>query len=159
MKSKSMFWVAAIAVALSFPAAAQASFTESRSGAIADRLSVHDRSASKSGETGTDGATTSRRRPPRLMTVTRARNEARRSALDIYLDPTFTFDAYGTGTCRRINRSRVTCYTWVSEDIYDDYGYYFDTMLCDWMTTSYYTRWRSFGRSTSSPECVWLSEV
>lgn len=159
MKNRYVLWAAAVAVAMSFPVVAQASVTEAKSGAIAERLSAHNRAVGTPDGAGTTGAATSRRRPARLMTVARASNEARRSARNIYLDPTFTFDDYGAGSCRRIGRSRVSCYTWVSEDIYDEYGYYLDTILCDWMTTSYFTRWGTFGRSSSSADCVLLSEV
>jgi hypothetical protein len=106
----------------------------------------------------TIGATTSRRRSP-LMTNARARAEAMSSARQIYLSPEFAFDAYGVGDCFRMGRSQVRCYTWVSEDFYDSFGYYEDTMLCDWWTTSRYNWTGRLLVTMQQTDCVWLSEV
>jgi hypothetical protein len=104
------------------------------------------------------GAAVARWRP-RLMTIYRASSEARSSARRIYLSPQFTFDDYGVGRCYRMNRSKVRCYTWVSEDYFDEYGSYDDTLLCDWWTTSRYTSSGRLVVSTQQTDCVWLSEV
>ena len=105
------------------------------------------------------GATTSGRKRLKYMPMYKAKNNARYAAYQIYLDPEFSFDSYGTGKCRRQSRSVVYCYTWASEDVYDDMGYYLDTILCDWFTTSSY-KWN--GRMKiriEQPECVFLSEI
>ena len=93
------------------------------------------------------------------MPMYKAKNNARYTAYQIYLDPEFNFDRYGTGSCRRLNRSTVYCYTWASEDYYDDLGYYVDTMLCDWFTTSTYNRRGRMKIKIEQPECVWASEI
>jgi len=93
------------------------------------------------------------------MPVYKARSNARDSAFQVYRDPKFNFDRYGVEKCRRLSRSSVTCYTWVSEDVYDDLGYFLDTILCDWLTTSTYT-WRgSMKVRPEQIECVLLSEI
>lgn len=105
------------------------------------------------------GAHASRRNRPRFMPMFKAKNNARYAAYQVYLDPEFNFDQYGTGKCRRLNRSKVYCYTWASEDFYDDFGYYLDTLLCDWFTTSTYNARGKMKIKIEQPECVWLSEV
>jgi hypothetical protein len=104
-------------------------------------------------------ATSSSRKRPKFMPMYKARNNAKYAAYQIYLDPEFNFDRYGTGSCRRLNRSTVYCYTWASEDYYDDFGYYVDTMLCDWFTTSSYNRRGRMKIKIEQPECVWVSEI
>ncbi|MDQ5895640.1 MAG: hypothetical protein QG596_1901 [Actinomycetota bacterium] len=105
------------------------------------------------------GASTSRRQRPKYMPMYKAKNNARYAAYQIYLDPEFNFDRYGTGKCHRLSRSSVYCYTWASEDVYDDLGYYFDTILCDWFTTSSYGGLGRMRIRIEQPECVLLSEV
>ncbi|MCB0864059.1 MAG: hypothetical protein KDB66_12770 [Solirubrobacterales bacterium] len=105
------------------------------------------------------GASASRRRLSRYMPKYKAKNNARYTAYQVYLDPRFNFDHYGVGNCHRASRSMVYCYTWASEDYYDDMGYYDDTMLCDWLTVSSYN-WRGRMKiKLEQTECVWLSET
>ncbi|MBK8293717.1 MAG: hypothetical protein IPK93_02680 [Solirubrobacterales bacterium] len=89
----------------------------------------------------------------------RARSNAFTVAEYVYTDPDMTWDDYGVRTCRRSSRSKVSCYSYVSEDLYDDYGYYLDTVLCDWFTASAYLRSGRMKVWTYSRECVLLSEV
>lgn len=105
------------------------------------------------------GATASRSKRPKFMPMYKARNNARYAAYQIYLDPEFSFDQYGVGKCRRSSRSVVYCYTWASEEYYDDLGYYLDTMLCDWFTTSSYNGRGKMRMKLEQPECVWVSEI
>ncbi len=88
-----------------------------------------------------------------------AQSNAMDMAEYLYSDPDSTWTDYGIGRCSRYSRSRVSCYSYVVEDYYDDYGLYADTMLCDWYTTSYYPRYGRAKVVTSYPDCVWMSEI
>ena len=138
--------------------------------AVAAEASGHENRLTEASETetvltvaqvrsGKFEASASRARLPRYMPMYKARNNARYAAYQIYISPDFDFDAYGVGKCRRSNRSRVYCYTWASKDYYDDLGYFIDTMLCDWFTTSSYS-WRGRMKiKIDQPDCVWISEI
>lgn len=104
-------------------------------------------------------ASASRRKRPRFMPMYKARNNARYAAYQVYLDPEFDFDDYGVGKCRRLNRSAAYCYTWAAGDYYDDLGYFVDTMICDWFTTSRYDRSGRMKVKIEQPDCVWASEI
>lgn len=121
--------------------------------------STEDALASKTFDSTGTGATASRRKRPKFMPMYKAKNNARYAAYQIYLDPEFNFDQYGVGKCRRSNRSVVYCYTWASEDYYDELGYYIDTMLCDWFTTSSYNGRGKMKMKIEQPDCVWISEI
>lgn len=157
MKRSVLLFLSVVLAAILLPAAPgnaapdPGSQTSALAGALAD---------SRSARPATDAsAHSSRRRPPKLMSFSTASNQARRSALDVYLSPEFNFDDYGTGKCYRLSRSRVSCYTWVSEDYFDEYGYYSDTMICDWFTESFWTWNRRLSVKSRQIECVWSSEV
>ena len=164
MKNRIILSVLSVAVAgLSFTASGSASALPgpaSAASAADQRLDGAIPAAAGPARASATGANASgRRKRPRLMPLWRAQNNALDMAEYLYLDPEATWSDYGIGKCTRFSRSRVSCYSYVEEDFFDEYGLYVDTMLCDWFTTSYYPR---FGRAkvvTSYPECVWLSEV
>ncbi|MGA7398073.1 MAG: hypothetical protein WBW62_11560 [Solirubrobacterales bacterium] len=108
------------------------------------------------------GATVSRKRgrkPVRKMTKVRAKNNATQLARYIFDDPEMYWTDYGVGACKRYSRPRVDCYSYVAEDVYDEYGYYLDTILCDWFTASAYLRSGKMKVWTYARECVLLSDV
>lgn len=128
--------------------AAERSFTER----IAEGAAV-----ASSEENGT--ATISRRRLPRKMTNFVAKSKALEIAEYVYNDPEINWTGYGARSCKRQSRSRVDCYSYVYEEVYDDYGYYLDTILCDWYTASAYLRSGRLKVWTYARDCVLLSEI
>lgn len=151
--------ILAVAFAGVSAANAPASETVGAPGPTASASATESALADRSLEPRSSGASTSRRKRPKFMPMYKAKNNARYAAYQIYLDPDFSFDRYGTGKCHRLSRSSVYCYTWASEDVYDDLGYYFDTILCDWFTTSSYGGLGRMRIRIEQPECVLLSEV
>lgn len=115
-------------------------------------------SATRAAAPAVSGATVSRRRIRKMPTYV-ARYNSSEVARYVYEDPEFSWTEYGVRSCRRISRQRVDCYTFVAEDVYDDYGYYLDTILCDWFTASAYLRNGRLKLWSYSQECVLLSEV
>jgi len=164
MKQLVLLILSAAVAAILLPASAGASTTPTstaaaaKSAALAKALTPGG-AGSAAGAVTSVGAYSSRWKRPRQMSYFTAQSQARRSARLIYLDPEFTFDDYGAGRCLRNSLTMMRCYTWVSEDVYDDYGYYLDTILCDWMTVSWYQRTGRLQVRTTSTECVLLSEV
>ncbi|MGK2956519.1 MAG: hypothetical protein ACSLFI_12735 [Solirubrobacterales bacterium] len=92
------------------------------------------------------------------MTTYKARSNALDVTEYIYLDSEFNWTDYGVRTCIRVSRPRVDCYSYVLEDLFDEYGYY-DTILCNWFTASAWLRSGGMKVWTHDTECVYLSEV
>lgn len=150
-------FIVAVACSISIAGPANATPVDHLKTGLGEQLSTHDQAKGAS-----VSAHLSRWRPrPKRMSVHFAYEQAMLSAEYAFSNPELALDDYGVGRCSRRNRSKVACYTWVSRDEYDDYGYYVDTILCDWFTTSYFDRGGK-GRARvfeGQPECVLLSEV
>ncbi len=143
----------AIVLASMAAPAARGSGLDERQEAVAANLS----NIGAASEPGTAEQRTLRaKRKAPTMPVWRARNNTRQIAEAIYFDPSFSWTDYGVGRCQRANRVTVDCYAWVSEEIYSD-GYYFDTMVCDWITRSWFQRSGRMQVRNLAIECFWLS--
>jgi hypothetical protein len=149
--------VAAAAILLPASSGAGPASTAAESAKIGQALEAHSAGGASS-SAGTHSSRWARKRP-RLMTFATAKAQAWRSARLVYIDPQFTFDDYGARGCYRNSRSMARCYTFVSEDLYDEYGYFADTIICDWFTVSWWTWAGRLRVKTTSPECVLLSEL
>ena len=164
LKNRIILSVLSVAVAgLSFTASGSASALPgpaSAASAADQRLDGATPAAAGPARASATGANASgRRKRPRLMPLWRAQNNALDMAEYLYLDPEATWSDYGIGKCTRFSRSRVSCYSYVEEDFFDEYGLYVDTMLCDWFTTSSYNGRGKMNMKIEQPDCVWISEI
>jgi hypothetical protein len=70
-----------------------------------------------------------------------------------------SWDSYGAGNCRRMSRPNVRCVYYLTDDVYDDYDTYLDTILCGGFTYTYFN-WRNKPKfKAAKSQCFLESEI
>jgi hypothetical protein len=114
---------------------------------------------------GASGASSSRathrKKRKRKMPIKLALSTTKYFVKQLYLESLdeVSWDSYGAGNCRRMSRPNVRCVYYLTDDVYDDYDTYLDTILCGGFTYTYFN-WRNKPKfKAAKSQCFLESEI